>query len=287
MGVQICTPLDHPEFVAAESVIPHIDYVFDCTANGMGLRHRDRYDEWPRLQGACTQGSEKGFGVPFMTGLNGHQIVGERYVQVVSCNTHGLAALIQMFTGAQVSRLRAADFVVVRRSEDLGAHAKLVSAHVVSRHLDAELGTHHAIDVKDLYATLGVSLSHLASSDITTPSQLMHGVRFHLQMQGPLEASPDELIARYPYGAVSHKFDSNVIFDWGRRIGVAGRIYAHAIVISNNLLIQDDAIKGWAFIPQEGCTLLSTVHAYLLQTRHPDAENVMQALRQDLLRPIW
>ncbi len=286
-GVQVCTAQSHSDYRPLETVIPEIDYVFDCTASGMGLRNQERYVQWQRLRGACAQGSEKGFGLPFMTGLNDAQIEGQRYAQVVSCNTHGLAALMQIFTGGEIRCLRAADFVVVRRSEDLASHAKLVSANVVSRHLDAELGTHHAIDVKDLYATLGVSLRNLTSSDITTPSQLMHGVRFHLQLEEPLSVSPAELIARYPCASVSHKFDSNVIFDLGRRSGVAGRLYAHAIVISNNLLVHGDTVKGWAFIPQEGCTLLSTVHAYLLQTRHPDAAELMQALRADLLRSVW
>lgn len=286
-GVQVCTAQAHPAYLHADAVTPEIDYVFDCTANGMGLSNQARYAQWPRLRGACAQGSEKGFGLPFMTGLNDAQIEGQRYAQVVSCNTHGLAALMQIFTGGDIARLRAADFVVVRRSEDLASHAKLVSANVVSRHLDAELGTHHAIDVRDLYATFGVSLRNLSSSDITTPSQLMHSVRFHLQLEEPLGATPSELIARYPCASVSHKFDSNVIFDLGRRSGVAGRLYAHAIVIGNNLLVQGDTIKGWAFIPQEGCTLLSTVHAYLLQTRQPQAAEVMQCLRADLLRSVW
>ena len=285
-GVQVCSAQGDPAFPHADAVIPEVDYVFDCTANGFGLRNRARYASWPRCRGACAQGSEKGFGIPFMTGLNDAQVEGASHVQVVSCNTHGLAALLQMFTSGDVARLRAADFVVVRRSEDLGSHAKLVSANVVSRHLDPVAGTHHAIDVRDLYATLGVKV-HLTSSDITTPSQLMHGVRFSIQLDRPLAAPPAALVAAYPMAAVSHKFDSNVIFELGRRHGLAGRLYAHAIVIANNLLVEEDTVKGWAFIPQEGCTLLSTVHAYLLQTRHPQAAQVMRTLQADLLRPVW
>lgn len=285
-GVQVCSAQGDPAYPHADAVTPTVDYVFDCTANGFGLRNRARYAAWSHCRGASAQGSEKGFGIPFMSGLNDEQVEGCPHVQVVSCNTHGLAALLQIFTAGDTALLRTADFVVVRRSEDLGSHAKLVAANVVSRHLDPDAGTHHAIDVRDLYATLGRSV-RLTSSDITTPSQLLHGVRFNIQLNGPLPASPAELIARYPMASVSHKFDSNVIFELGRRHGLAGRLYAHAIVVANNLLVSRDSVKGWAFIPQEGCTLLSTVHAYLLQTRHPQAAPCMAMLRAELLRPVW
>ena len=87
--------------------------------------------------------------------------------------------------------------------------------------------------------------------------------------------------------ATSTKFDSNVIFERGRRIGFQGRIYSHAIIISNNLIISRDSIKGWAFIPQEGNTLLSTINAFLIQTGFEDSESVMKSLKNELLMDRW
>ena len=115
-----------------------------------------------------------------MAGLNDDLIVNKKFVQIVSCNTHSLAAIINLFCRYN-NDLVDGDFVIVRRSEDLGNHQRLVSAYVVSRHLDESLGTHHSIDVNDLYKTKNIELN-VQSSDITTPSQLLHTVRFNLTL---------------------------------------------------------------------------------------------------------
>ena len=284
-GITICTPEGQLGYTALGDVIGDIDYIFDCTANTMGLRNRPWYDSLPNLKGCVTQGSEKGFGIPYMSGINDDAIHGQKFAQVVSCNTHSLAAILSAFCGgADLPNLHQADFVVVRRSEDIGQHQRLVSANVVSRHLSETIGTHHAID--DLFATRHLT-PNLTSSDVTTPSQLMHAVRFNIELNKPNQKHPCELIAAHPMLAGTHKFDSNVIFEQGRRYGFQGRLYSHAIVVDNNLLLETQRIQGWAFIPQEGCTILSTIHAYLLQTKHSHTQHVIHQLQQSLLRARW
>ncbi|TNE54739.1 MAG: hypothetical protein EP338_06270 [Bacteroidetes bacterium] len=267
---------------------PPLDYIFDCGANGMGLKNKEWYTSWPGVKGFSAQGSEKGFGIPFMSGVNEAAIEGVRFVQIVSCNTHSLAAILKCFAGESLKRLHKADFVIVRRSEDLGNHQRLVSANVVSRHLDQHIGTHHAIDVKDLYAVQGLT-PDLQSSDVTTPSQLMHAVRFSLDLNEWPTEHLGELIRSQDFLAGTDKFDSNVIFELGRRYGFQGRIYAHAIINENNLLIdlEHKSLKGWAFIPQEGNTILSTIHAFLLQTTNQGAKQIMHDLKQKYLQKTW
>lgn len=286
-GILICTRIQGDGYLDFETVRKDISYVFDCTNNGGGLRNKSMYDEMPSLIGACAQGSEKNFGISFMSGVNNEVLGGQRYAHIVSCNTHSIAALLSTFSGHRLEALEAADFVIVRRSEDLGNHQRLVSANVVARHLDPHLGTHHSIDVLDLYKTVGIEFP-VTSSDVTTPSQLMHGVRFNIRLKTiPDQDMVEECIAANPYLASSTKFDSNVIFERGRRWGHHGRMYNHAIVISNNLLFLGHQIMGWAFIPQEGNTLLSTLHAFLLQVQHPKEAEVMQTLQRELLRKEW
>ena len=101
--------------------------------------------------------------------------------------------ILSAFTGKFLEYLMGADVLVVRRSEDLGNHARLVSGNVVARHLSAETGTHHAIDVVDMYETVGVECP-LTSSDITTPIQLMHSVRFHIEFKDSLYNTIDDII---------------------------------------------------------------------------------------------
>ncbi len=285
-GVILCSETN-TKFKPLSEIIKTIDYIFDCNANGMGLKNKVWYESLSHIRGFSTQGSEKGFGIPFMSNVNNEEIHNQRFVQVVSCNTHSLSTIVQTLTNNNFSNLISGDFVVVRRSEDIGNHQRLVSANVVSRHMQNNVGTHHAIDVKDLFETKGIHLN-LQSSDITTPSQLMHTVRFSLKLKDKLDLEHmTSLISENPYIATTSKYDSNVIFELGRRYSRYGRLYSHAILNWNNLLIDenDNSIKGWAFIPQEGNSLLSTIHAYLLQTGQNS--NRINTLQEILLRKNW
>ena len=101
-----------------DTVLRQVDVVFDTMSNGFGLKNKVLYQQFEHLR-SIAQGSEKGFGLPYMTGV-GQDVKNEKFVQIVSCNTHGATCLLQLFSGKQLKNLDSADFVVVRRSEDLG-----------------------------------------------------------------------------------------------------------------------------------------------------------------------
>lgn len=269
-----------------EKIIPNINYIFEATENGKGLKNKELYSKYSNIK-SCAQGSEKGFGIPFMTSLNNEMIKGQPFVQVVSCNTHGAASILQTFCNGNFDHINFADFVVVRRSEDLGHHKRLVTANVIARHLDEIKGTHHAIDVYDMLKTINVKLN-ITSSDITTPSQLMHSTRFHINLKKSITNSEIlDRINKNPYVSTTNKFDSNLIFELGRRYGFQGRIFSHGIVVTNNLLITKNTIKGWAFIPQEGNTILSTIQAFILQTNPKKSNKIINKIESDLLENDW
>ncbi|PLX07154.1 MAG: hypothetical protein C0596_12225 [Marinilabiliales bacterium] len=97
----------------------------------------------------------------------------------------------------------------------------------------------------------------------------MHTVRFNINLKTSItENNIQEMINNNPMVSVSSKFDSNTIFESGRRYGLNGRIFSHAIINHNNILLDETRknLKGWAFIPQEGNTILSTISAFILQT---------------------
>jgi glyceraldehyde-3-phosphate dehydrogenase (NAD(P)) len=256
---------------ANAELLASVDYVFDCRKDGAARRDRGRYLEVGGLRGASAQGSEDGFGVPFVGGVNPGAVIGARLVQIASCNTHATATLLAAMAGPALEHLEEADLVCVRRCEDLGGRERLVGASVVSRHRDAQAGTHHAADAGRVFATLGLA-PIVTSSDVTTPSQLMHAVRFNLRFRAPRAAADVAAdLSGHSRLATTAKFDSNRVFELGRRYGFQGRLYAHAIVVANDLMVSGRTVKGWAFVPQEGNTLLSTLEAFLLQTRPVDA----------------
>lgn len=286
-GIILTSPKKENGFESFEAILKQVDYVFECGSNGTGIKNKLPYAAHKNIQGVSAQGSEKGFGISYMSGVNDDLIYGQKFVHVVSCNTHGTAAILSTLAGKKLENLKWADCVVVRRSEDLGNHERLVSANVVARHLDPQIGTHHAIDVTDMYKSIGVDCN-LTSSDITTPSQLMHAVRFHLSLKNNIDKiTLTDLIAANPYLATTKKFDSNIIFEQGRRYGFNGRIFSHAIVVSQNLLITEKSIKGWAFVPQEGNSIISTLHAFLLQMKMVNATELLEKIQIELLRKEW
>ncbi len=285
-GVIICTTNKSEGVTSVDSIIEGVHYIFEATANGVGLQNLAHYKILPNLRGSSAQGSEKNYGVPFMSGVNNEEVVDAKFVNIVSCNTHGSAALLTTFCGHNLENLEHADVVVVRRSEDLGNHERLVSANVVARHLDPSIGTHHAIDVVDMFKTKNIACN-LTSSDITTPSQLMHAVRFNITLKEPLRKSIEDHIASNPFIATTAKFDSNVVFELGRRYGFNGRIYSHAILIAGNLLVTEKSVKGWAFVPQEGNSILSTIHAFILQMKVENGDNLFQEIQTEMLEKEW
>jgi glyceraldehyde-3-phosphate dehydrogenase type II len=286
LGIVVCTN-KQDAYINLPSIIDTVDYIFDCNANSFGLKNKDWYSSLTNLKGCSVQGSEKGFGVSYMSGINDKSIENSKFVHVVSCNTHAISSLIQTFSNNNFSFFVEGDFVVVRRSEDLSNNERLVGANVISRHMEAEIGTHHAIDVKDLFSTIQLPLN-IQSSDITTPSQLMHTVRFNIKLTNIVPLSEiNQLIESNTFVSSTTKFDSNIVFELGRRYSKLGRLYSHAIINSNNLLFDDNRIKGWAFIPQEGNTLISTLNAFLIQTKSKDIENIMTNLKAELIRPNW
>lgn len=286
LGVILCSSEASDNVLCIDDIIKDIDYIFEAAANGVGLSNLEKYKKLTSLKGSSAQGSEKGFGIPFMSGVNDERVRGEKFVNVVSCNTHGTAAILSTFAGKNLENLKQADVVVVRRSEDLGNHARLVSGNVVARHLSPETGTHHAIDVVDMYETLGIDCP-LTSSDITTPSQLTHSVRFHIELKQPLNGEIESFIDANPFVAKTRKFDSNVLFELGRRHGFQGRLFSHAIVVMENFLVTETSIKGWAFVPQEGNSIISTLHAFMLQMKLENADKVLKKIQSDLLRNEW
>ena len=282
-GIHIFSISDEDSFININDIKSKINYIFDCNANSMGLDNKLIYDSYPSLIACSAQGSEKGFGIPYMAGINDEIIRSKKFTQIVSCNTHSLCSLLYTFSGFNFNNIVSSDFVIVRRSEDISNHQRLVSANVVSRHLNS-LGTHHAIDVNDLIQTINQKLE-ISSSDITTPSQLMHSVRFNIKLSEKVEHSLiEKRIQNNTLISTTNKFDSNVIFELGRRYGFNGRLYSHAIVINNNMLIDNDTIKGWAFIPQEGNTLLSTIKSFLLQTDSNNSNDIINKISKELIR---
>jgi glyceraldehyde-3-phosphate dehydrogenase (NAD(P)) len=254
-----------PSYTTREA-LEQATVVIDCTPTGLGLKHkRDWYEGLASARGFIAQGSEFGFGKMYARCINDAALIpGEdRFLQVVSCNTHNLAVLIQTL-GLQdeaPDNLIEGRFVCLRRASDLSQEDDFVPAPVVDGHKDTH-GTHHARDAWHLFRTLGLHLD-LFSSAIKLNTQYMHSIWFNLRVKRA--TTLEDVLAKCqanPNVALTQKTMASTIFSFGRDHGYYGRLLNQTVVSVPTLTVRNGhEISGFCFTPQDGNSLLSSLAA--------------------------
>ena len=268
-------------------VLEHTDVVIDCTPAGNENKEFYYYDRAYR-DGLGTespvfiaQGSEKGFGKPYAYGINDEALKEkhktDKFIQVVSCNTHNIACLLKTISGD--NEILDSDFVCIRRANDVSQEGNFVAAPTVGKHSDSVFGTHHARDVYDLLSTVGAKVPVYFSA-MKTNSQYMHTIRFSITLSGDL--SLDDVTDRLQqnrFVALTLKKCSNKVFSFGRDHGYYGRTYNQAVVSTPTLQARSDGkstvVTGYCFTPQDGNSLLSSLAAASYGLHGGDYENYL------------
>jgi len=275
-----------PSHEAIEA-IKRAGVVIDCTPSGIGTQNKtDYYEKFTsNTAGFIAQGSEFGFGKPYARGINDNALKrGEdKYLQVVSCNTHNLASLINTLAlvDGGPENLREGRFVCMRRANDISQDGKFVPSPVVGRHDDARFGTHHARDAWHLFNTMGHDLN-LFSSAIKLNTQYMHTIFFDIRVKKPTSlVRLIELMQKNDKIALTHKKTANQVFSFGRDHGHYGRILNVTVVAVPTLMIRNETdIAGYCFTPQDGNSLLSSVAAATWFLHPDDYEERVQCLTE-------
>jgi glyceraldehyde-3-phosphate dehydrogenase (NAD(P)) len=259
-----------------QEALEQASVVIDCTSEGLGLQHKaDWYRHLPHARGFIAQGSEFGFGKMYAHGINNATLESgkDRFIQVVSCNTHNLAVLVDTIAlhDEAPDNLIEGRFVCMRRATDLSQESGYIPAPDVGTHNDPQFGTHHAQDAWHLFQTLGLDLN-LFSSAIKLPTQYMHCIWFNIRVQQPVTRDDvlDQLQAN-PYVALTEKTMSSPIFSFGRDHGYFGRLLNQTVVSAPTVTVRDGhEITGFCFTPQDGNSLLSSIAAaaWLLDPDH-------------------
>ncbi|HEV8631423.1 MAG TPA: hypothetical protein VGV61_13980 [Thermoanaerobaculia bacterium] len=274
--------LGHQVSFGAKEALERATVVMDCTPAGNQAKE-ECYQHLSGPMGFIAQGSEFGFGKPYARGVNDEALVpGEdRFIQVVSCNTHNMTTLIRTLCeeGDGGFCLGRAIFVCMRRANDITQSDSYIPAPQVGKHDDAEFGTHHARDANHLFKTLGKDLD-LFSSAVKLNTQYMHSMWFHMVMSRDMDK--DEVMKRLddnPRVAMTDKRHANLIFSFGRDHGYYGRILSQTVVVRPTIAVRNGReIYGFCFTPQDGNSLLSSVAATLWHI-DPDPESVSRRLQ--------
>ena len=252
----------------AEDAIGRAKVVIDCTPAG-NENKRKYYDRYATNGcGFIAQGSEFGFGKMYAHGINDTILDRDcdRFVQVVSCNTHNLAAVIDTLAlgPAQEDNLAEARFVCMRRANDLSEDGAFIAAPEAGKHDDRRFGTHQARDAHYLFKTRGLDLN-IFSSALKLNTQYMHMIHFDLVLRRP--TTLENVIQRIeanPRIALTNKSSSASVFSFGRDHGLFGRILNQTVVVRQSLALKGDrVVVGVCFTPQVGNSLLSSIAATL------------------------
>jgi glyceraldehyde-3-phosphate dehydrogenase (NAD(P)) len=259
--------LGHKVEFEAEEALARATVVIDCTPAGNDMKEK-YYDHVQGPKGFIAQGSEFGFGVPYARGINDEVLRPgqDRFIQVVSCNTHNITTLIKTLCDEGKGRysLARANFVCMRRANDVSQTKDFAPAPQVGKHDDGEFGTHHAHDAYHVFETLGLKLD-LFSSAVKLNTQYMHSIWFNFLFDRDI--TRDEMVARLKANlrvAVTDKRNCNEVFSFGRDHGYYGRILSQTVVVLPTLTVRRSReLYGFCFTPQDGNSLLSSLAAAL------------------------
>ncbi len=278
-----------PKFETMEA-IERSSVVIDCTPVG-NQNKAEFYDRARGPMGFLAQGSEYGFGKMYARGVNDDALVRnhDRFIQVVSCNTHNIAVLIKALAMDEDGTNHLVDgrFLCMRRANDISQDGGYVASPTVGPHGDERFGTHHARDAHDLFSTLGYDLN-VYSSAVKLNTQYMHSLHFSLELDREIDLDEvrDRLAANTRI-AVTHKKSANQVFSFGRDHGYYGRIMSQAVVALDTLAVRNgNEIVGFSFTPQDGNPLLSTVAAVLWYLEPEKLEERLNILRRYLYTEI-
>ena len=254
-----------PEFTLEES-IARSSVVIDCTPGGSGLKNKEKYYNkyTDQVKGFLAQGSENGFGKKYARGINDHVISSDdQFLQIVSCNTHNIACLVNTIAlSIAPDNLLAGKFVCIRRSNDISQTDSYVPAPTVNAHSNNDYGTHHAKDAAGLFKTMNLDLD-LFSSALKINTQYMHTVWFNLNLKEPTSAEKVlELLDHNDRIALTEHKASNTVFSFGRDQGLYGRILNQTVVVEDSINVKNEhEVTGFCFTPQDGNSILSSIAA--------------------------
>ncbi len=281
--------LGHKVSFDADDAIRRATVVIDCTPAGNDNKEGS-YKNFPEPKGFIAQGSEFGFGKMYARGVNDEALIpgDDRFIQVVSCNTHNIAALIKTIASTNGKlELENGHFVCMRRSNDISQDKDFIPAPMVGKHDDAEFGTHHAHDVYHLYETLGWK-PRIFSSAVKLNTQYMHAIWFSMVLNR--ETTKEDVLARLRANdrlAMTERKSANSIFSFGRDHGYYGRILSQTVLPVQTLAVREKReVLGFCFTPQDGNSLLSSVAGAMWLIDPVHASERIQVLKRFIFREI-
>jgi glyceraldehyde-3-phosphate dehydrogenase type II len=275
-----------------EDALKTTTVLIDCSKDDLALKLKESYytkcDE--NVLGFIAQGGAKKFGKPFAYDINNDAIaIDERFIQVVSCNTHNLLAILKtlVLDYEGISNLEQGRFNLQRRISDI-SQKKGILGMEVGIPGDSIYGSHQAADAVALLKTIGIENINIHSRANKVPNAYMHVIEFNLKLKKTV--TKEEIINRFkknPLTATTLLTSNNLVLSAGRDWGHFGRILNQTVVCLPSIeVIGGNEVIGACFTPQDGNSLISSMAALLFfldQTKNK--EKWIQRVKTILYRP--
>src|SRR3989344_5810424 len=220
-----------------ETALYLANVIIDCTKDDLALKMKEDFyfyrHHTQKCRGFIAQGGAKGFGIPFAYNINNKALYWSgsphKFIQVVSCNTHNILAILQTLVLAHEgpNYLESGRFYLQRRVSDVSQKKGIIGIEVGTPS-DPKFGSHQAADAMAVLRTISVR------GDLDIHSR-------------------------------AHQTLNNVVFSAGRDWGHFGRILNQTVVCLPSLEVLNGGreIEGTCFTPQDGNSLLSSFAALL------------------------
>lgn len=271
-----------------EDALEQTDVVIDCTEKDIAFELKKKYYErFPNVLGFIAQGSATGFGKPYAFDINDGVLTHgqDRFVQVVSCNTHNGLRILKTLVFDPDDRdihnkghwdfdnLVRARLYLARRDADI-SQSEMIIGPEAGIPTDPKFGSHQGADIFRVISTLTRPPTKLDLHTVadTYNQPYMHVVNFDITLKERL--TKEEAVSRFRYNRLTATtFERKVhrVFSEGREFGHFGRILNQTIVCLPTLQVIRDGheVIGRCFTPQDGNALLSSVAA-ALWFKYPD-----------------
>lgn len=282
-----------------EEALDRADLVIDCTDKSVAKELKESYyRQLKNKLGFIAQGSVSDFGKPYAFGINDFPIGpgDEKYIQVVSCNTHQILCLLKTLafdpfnqSAFDFKNLVQSRFYLARRDSDISQENGKVGV-VVGKPVHNYYGSHQAEDAVRVLQTIDpnitLNLDNIHAVADTFNNPFMHVVNFEIKLLESIDSKQVESRFRLnPLTAVTYHMTNNEVFGVGRDLGHFGRFLNHTIVCLPSIQViglGSHEVVGRCFTPQDGNPLLSSMAA-ALWFRNP--ATYQQKIKDNFFKP--
>ena len=238
-----------------EDLLGKVDMICDATTPGIGAENRKKY-EAAGVKAAFQAGEKTGVGdVQFNSMANYEKAYGESYIQILSCNTTGMARCIN--TVDRAIGVEKVNVVIIRRAADVAeTHKGPVDAAIVQK-----VPSHQCEDI------MAVS-PHIKAFTVVVTLPITHGHVQTLQMMCKKETSKEEIIKifktnpRITMFKIEDGFISNShIFDYCRDLGLPRADMYECPVWDEMIHVDGKEVWFTQMIPQEAIVIPENIDA--------------------------